>query len=134
MSRWSSIELTSRANQSGRLVVADFARDIPFVPKRTFWVTDVPAGITRGFHAHKTGHQLLVCLSGRVLATLDDGEKLETIVLTNSGPAVWMPNMVWGEQTFLEPNTILLVIASNEYDENDYIRDRSQFASMIQDL
>jgi dTDP-4-dehydrorhamnose 3,5-epimerase-like enzyme len=100
--------------------------------KRVFWVTNVPAGEVRGFHAHRTGNQVLFCLAGAILAKFEDDQGTEVIELLPEGFGVSMKNLVWGEQTFIEPNSVLLVLASNEYDEQDYIRDRAEFEELSQ--
>lgn len=132
MKRWLLHPIEQITGLNGNLRVADFAADFPFTPQRVFWVTNVPAGTTRGFHAHKTGNQILVCLSGRLVAKFYDGRHTEEIELTNATPAVWMKEMVWGEQIFVEENTVLMVLASNSYDESDYIRSRSEFELLSQ--
>lgn len=132
MSSWGEIELPEITSEKGTLKVIESGQSIPFHFKRVFWISGVPHGAERGFHAHKTGHQLLVCLSGEILAKLDDGRNEVHIRLRQGGPGVWVRNMVWGEQLFIEPNSILLVVASNEYDESDYIRNRKEFETLVQ--
>ena len=132
MSICERLHLASSRCVLGILVVADYLIDLPFEPKRSFWVQDVPVGATRGFHAHRTGQQILVCLTGRILAKFTDGYHSAELELSSSETAVWMKNMVWGEQTFVEPKSVLLVLASNPYDESDYIRDRQEFELLAQ--
>lgn len=131
--RWQLIEANVNLSDRGSLHVAQALGNVPFTPVRLFWVTDVPTGLVRGFHAHKNGQQVLFCLSGSIRARFDDGSSSEEIVLTPGGSGVWMKNMVWGEQTFLDPGSILLVLASNEYEETDYIRDREEFDALVQE-
>ncbi len=131
MKTWSKLELQAFSGPNGALSLLPMQSMSGFL-QRVFWVTNVPEGTTRGFHAHKTGHQILICLAGSVSAKFDNGTVSEDILLLPGGMAVWMENMVWGEQTFLEKDSILLVLASNEYDEEDYIRDRNEFEALAQ--
>lgn len=119
-------------DERGNLSVIQEGAALPFTPKRVFWIGSVPIGETRGFHAHRTGQQLLFCLAGEISATFDDGVKSETFSLRPSGHGVWMKMHVWSEQLFLKRDSILLVLASNKFDETDYIRDRDEFNRLAQ--
>ena len=117
-------------DERGALNLLESSKELPFTPRRVFWVVGVPRGSERGFHAHRTGNQLLFCLQGSILLTLKTHAQEETIVLSSEGPGVWMRNMVWGEQTFLTEDAVLLVFASNEFDESDYLRDFEEFLKL----
>lgn len=117
-------------DERGALNLLESGKDLPFNPQRLFWVTGVPKGSVRGFHAHKTGHQLLFCLKGEILLTLRTDVGSESILMGQDSPGVWMKNMTWGEQTFMTEGVILLVIASNVFDESDYIRDFDEFSTL----
>jgi dTDP-4-dehydrorhamnose 3,5-epimerase-like enzyme len=117
-------------DERGALNLLEASKELPFAPQRVFWVTGVPKGSERGFHAHKTGNQLLFCLQGSILLTLKTHSEEEKIVLSAESPGVWMKNMVWGEQTFLTEDSVLLVFASNEFDESDYLRDFEEFLKL----
>jgi dTDP-4-dehydrorhamnose 3,5-epimerase-like enzyme len=114
----------------GYLVPMSFI-EMPFLPVRTFLVGGVPEGTIRGNHAHKTCHQLLVCLTGKVICevTKSDGSS-NSIILSSPTDALHMPPNTWGRQTYIEPGTQLLVFASHEYDETDYIRDWERFLNI----
>lgn len=129
---WELVSPKTFIDSRGTLSVLEGDRNLPFPPQRAFWVCDVPIGETRGFHAHRTGQQLLFCLAGEISATFDDGFKSETLSLRPNGQGVWMKIHVWSEQLFLKPDSILLVLASNEFDESDYIRDRGEFNRLTQ--
>ena len=130
MKRWELIDPARFRDSRGELSVLDLQGGLPFGPKRVFWITDVPAGESRGFHAHRSGQQLLVCLSGSITARVLDGQNEEKFELTVDGPALWMKNLVWGEQTFNEDGSTLLVLASNSFEEADYIRDYESFLEL----
>lgn len=124
---WEIIQPNFFFDERGTLSIIQSQAGLPFLPKRVFWVCGVPEGATRGQHAHRTGQQLLFCLSGEISAMFFDGSIRETALLKPDGIGVWMKSLVWGEQTFLKPDTILLVLASNEFDSSDYIRDKEEF-------
>ena len=111
----------------GYLVPMSFG-EFPFSPVRAFLVGGVPEGTVRGNHAHKTCHQMLVCLSGKVLCevTKSDGSS-HSLLLVSPLTVLHMPPNTWGRQTYVEPNSQLLVFASHEYDESDYVRNWETF-------
>lgn len=115
------------ADNLGALNLIEWPKELPFQPKRVFWVTDVPVASKRGFHAHKTGHQILFCVQGSILLTLRTQFDEESVLLSAGGPGVWMKNLTWGEQTFLSEQAILMVLASNQFEESDYVRDFDEF-------
>ena len=117
-------------DERGALNLLESSKELPFTPRRVFWVAGVPKGSERGFHAHRTGNQLLFCLQGSILLTVKTHAEEETIVLSSEGPGVWMRNMVWGEQKFATEDAVLLVFASNNFDEGDYIRDFDEFSEL----
>lgn len=118
------------ADDRGILNLLESPLELPFVPKRFFWVTGVPKGGERGFHAHKVGMQLLFCLQGSIQVKFKTHDDDESLVLHPESPGVWMKNMVWGEQKFLTEGAILLVVASNKFDESDYVRDFDVFMEL----
>lgn len=115
----------------GSLCFAEYGKELPFIPKRYFVVFDVPSKDVRGEHAHKTLHQLLVCLKGTCSVVVDDGCKREQILLDKPTIGVYLPPLVWGIQYKYAPDAILLVLASDVYDPDDYIRDYDEFLSLI---
>ena len=117
-------------DERGSLNLLEASKELPFLPRRIFWVKGVPKGSERGFHAHRTGNQLLFCLNGSIQLTLKTHSGQESLVLSEESPGVWMKNMVWGEQKFLTDDAVLLVFASNEFDESDYLRDFNEFLEL----
>jgi acetyltransferase-like isoleucine patch superfamily enzyme/dTDP-4-dehydrorhamnose 3,5-epimerase-like enzyme len=116
------------ADIRGLLTAGSFATDrIGFVPRRWFLVYDVPGRDVRGEHAHRTCHQFMVCVSGTVSVMVDDGEHRRQVELTERTIGIHVPPMVWATQYRYEPDSVLLVFASDEYDPDDYIRDYSEF-------
>lgn len=111
----------------GALSVGDFARDLPFAPQRYFLVFDVPTQETRGEHAHRRCHQLLLCVKGSVRVLADDGTHRAEYTLDSPSTAIHLPPMTWGTQYRYSRDAVLLVFASEPYDADEYIRDYATF-------
>lgn len=115
----------------GDLAPLEFARDLPFVPQRSFMVYDVPSTKVRGEHAHLVCQQFLIAARGRLRVLVDDGHNRAEIELTDPTTGLYMPPRIWGSQYHFERDTILLVFASHAYDSADYIRDYSDFRKIV---
>lgn len=111
----------------GHLSFAEFERDLPFIAKRCFWIFDVPSKDVRGEHAHKECHQFLICVSGFVTVMLDDGVNRIEIQLDSPSLGLHIQPGVWGVQYKYSDGAVLVVLASDLYDPNDYIRDYAAF-------
>jgi acetyltransferase-like isoleucine patch superfamily enzyme/dTDP-4-dehydrorhamnose 3,5-epimerase-like enzyme len=118
----------------GNLSVAEYGKDLPFVPKRYFLVFDVPSKEVRGEHAHRNLHQFLVCVKGSCSIVVDDGHKREEFVLDEPNIGLHIPPMVWATQYKYTPDAMLLVLASEAYDADDYIRDYDEFLSALEQV
>ena len=116
------IELSEHKDERGALIPLDFSK-MPFQPCRAFVINDVPAGTTRGRHAHKHGLQFLIRLTGRLLITLRYNGEEQTCVLERSDLGLLVGPGVWSKQTYAEPDTTLLVFASAPYDPASYVID-----------
>lgn len=125
------INLNAFNDFRGNLVVGEFGKEIPFEVKRFFFIFNVPSGEPRGIHAHKECHQLLICVSGSVKAMVDDGEQRKVMFLDNPEVALHMPPMTWGAQYDYSPDAVLLVLASHQYDPNDYIHEYETFVELL---
>lgn len=113
----------------GNLVVGEWAKEIPFEPKRMFMVYDVPSSKVRGAHAHKECHQFLVAAHGSVNVILDDGAKREEYTLSSPTVGIYIRPGVWGIQYKYSNDAVLLVFASHPYEAADYIRDYNEFVA-----
>lgn len=111
----------------GSLVAGEFHSEIPFEPKRYFLVFDVPSSEIRGEHAHRRCHLFLTCVAGDCSLAVDDGERREEFRLDHPTLGVHLPPMVWSTQYRHSSDAILLVLASEHYDPDDYIRDYQEF-------
>lgn len=111
----------------GSLIPLDFDKDIPFKVKRMFYVYGVAGNSVRGKHAHFTTKQVLICLSGVCKIICKDGKKQKTITLEDPTKGIYIPEMLWDEQIYTSPETILLVLSSTLYDRDDYIENWKYF-------
>jgi acetyltransferase-like isoleucine patch superfamily enzyme len=117
----------------GKLTVGELPEGLPFVPKRYYVIYGVPSREVRGEHAHKTLHQFLICLAGECALILDDGDKREEIILDDPSVGLYRPPMIWGVQYKFSQDGVLLVLASEGYDPEDYIRDYDEFLAAVRE-
>jgi UDP-2-acetamido-3-amino-2,3-dideoxy-glucuronate N-acetyltransferase len=114
-------------DERGALSFAEIGGALPFQPRRFFLVHGVPAGASRGGHAHRRCEQYLVAVSGSVAVTLDDGQTRKEYLLERPDQAIHIPAGIWGEQRYQDEQCCLLVLASEPYDPDDYLNDYSEF-------
>lgn len=115
----------------GQLVALEEFKDIPFRIKRVYHMYNTTEGVTRGFHAHKTLQQILGCVYGSCKISLDNGKEKTVVCLDKPNEGLYIPNSMWREMFDFSPDVVLMVLASELYDEKDYIRDYDQFLEFI---
>jgi uncharacterized protein YcfL len=123
----SVIELNKIANRSGNITVIENNVQIPFKIKRIFYLYDVPGGESRGAHAHYNCHQFLIAASGSFEVSLDDGKTQRIVQLNRPYLGLHIPPGIWASEINFSSGSICLVLASELYSTNDYIRDYNQF-------
>jgi UDP-2-acetamido-3-amino-2,3-dideoxy-glucuronate N-acetyltransferase len=121
------LEMPVVSDMRGLLSFGQYDEHLPFPPRRYFVVYDVPGKDVRGEHAHRTLHQLLLCVKGSVSIVLDDGRGRDEVGLDRPQIALYVPPMVWTSQYRYSGDAVLLVLASDVYDADDYIRDYDEF-------
>jgi dTDP-4-dehydrorhamnose 3,5-epimerase-like enzyme len=121
------LDIESRGDERGQLIALENNKNIPFAIKRVYYLTQTREDVARGFHAHKELMQVAVCISGRCLMKLDDGVNQEEVWLDSPVKAILIKKMIWREMHHFSPDCVLLVLASELYDEQDYIRSYSDF-------
>ncbi len=121
------INLPPLGDERGSLVALEAAKTIPFDIQRVYYLFDTKPGVSRGFHAHKKLQQVAVCVTGQCRMVLDDGKERKEVWLDSSVKGIALPPMVWHEMHDFSPDCVLLVLASEHYDETDYIRDYRDF-------
>ena len=125
------IDLPTLGDERGGLIALESNDSVPFEIKRVYYIIDTKKGISRGFHAHKKLKQLVICVSGSCQFVLDDGIKRESVILNDPMQGLLVNKMIWREMHNFSNNCILLVIASQHYCEDDYIRNYQSFLEMI---
>jgi acetyltransferase-like isoleucine patch superfamily enzyme len=124
--------LTSANDMRGSLAAIEFFPECPFSPKRLFVVHNVPSKSVRGEHAHIECHQLLIAVGGSLSVSVDNGKERESVVLDSPSIGLHLPPMTWGSQFSFSLDAILVVLASHEYNESDYIRDYQTFRDLAE--
>lgn len=120
------------SDQRGNLTFIEGARHVPFDIRRTFYVYDIPSGEQRGAHAHHVLHQVIICLSGSLDVQIDDGHRQRVVHLNRPWLGLHVPPMIWAAEGNFDPGTVYVVLASEYYDEQDYIRDYDMFLRLVQ--
>ena len=116
------IKLKRFGGKYGNLVPVEGMADIPFAIKRVYYIYDVPSDIRRGFHSHNKLHQVLICVNGSVKIAVKNGEQEEIIELKDPSEGLYIGPLVWREMYDFSEGAVLLVLASEYYSEEDYIR------------
>ena len=130
-SKTNVIEFVRNADARGTLMVGEYPVSLPFEVLRFFLVKDVPTGETRGDHAHRECHQLLICTAGRVEVIIRARDGSTTVIsLDNADRGLHIPPLVWAQQRYLTPDAMLLVFASHEYENSDYIRNFDEYIAL----
>jgi hypothetical protein len=124
------LELPKITGDNGSLIVAELGAGLPFVASRVFALFEIPSGEARGTHAHRRCAQFLICMRGSVTAIIDDGSRREEVVLDRPTLGLHMPAMTWGTQYNYSEDAMLLVLASDPYDADDYIEDYDEFVAL----
>lgn len=132
MSNWESpeiIDVPALRDDLGSLGVVEKDSPFPFPIKRVYFLYDVPADATRGSHAHKVLNQLIIAISGSLKVQLDDGTSRQEFELTAPDHGLTVPPGYWRTLTDFSPGAAALVLASEVYQPEDYIRDYDEFVA-----
>lgn len=125
------IELKDITDERGSLIAIENLKNIPFEIKRVYYLFNLENDKPRGFHAHKSLKQLIICISGECDFILNNGVSEQTFHLNSPTQAILCESLVWREMINFSSNAILLVLASDFYNEDDYIRDYNVFLDMV---
>jgi len=123
----SVFELPKIKDRAGNITPVHNNIEIPFAIKRVFYLYDIPGGESRGAHAHKECHQFLIAASGNFEVCLDDGRSKKVIQLNRPNIGLHIPPGIWASEVNFSSGSICLVLASHKYNEQDYLRDYSEF-------
>lgn len=125
------IEFQQHGDERGSLVAAEFGKELPFEIKRVYYIYGVGEGVRRGFHAHKELNQLLIAIKGSCSILLDDGESKKVVLLNSPTKGLIVAPGVWHEMFDFSPDAVLISLASEKYDESDYIRNYDVFLEYV---
>ncbi len=125
------IKFTIMGDQRGSLIALEEDKNIPFTIKRVYYIFDTTEDVRRGCHAHRNLEQVLICINGGCRILMDDGENREFLLLNDCSAGLYIGKMIWREMFDFSSDCILMVLASEYYDENDYIRNYEGFLSEI---
>lgn len=128
----SIVELDKHHHEKGNITVVENGVSVPFGIKRVYYLYDVPGGESRGGHAHKDLYQLIVAASGSFTVTLDDGKVKRTFLLNRPYQALMVFPGIWRTLDDFSSGSVCLVLASECYTEDDYIRDYEEFLTYVQ--
>jgi hypothetical protein len=121
------MEFPKISDPRGNLTFLEVDRHVPFAIERVYYLYDVPGGAERGGHAHLGLEQVIIAMSGSFDVVLDDGRERRRFHLNRSYYGLYVCPMIWRELDNFSSGSVCLVLASNKYDEADYIRDYPQF-------
>ena len=115
----------------GQLVALEEFKDIPFEIKRVYYMYDTAQGVHRGFHAHRNLKQILICIHGTCKILLDNGAEKKIVPLEKPYEGLYVASSMWREMYDFSEDAVLMVLASEYYDETDYIRDYDEFLNFV---
>lgn len=121
------IQLPKITDPRGNLTFIEGGNHIPFDIKRVYWIYDVPGGETRGGHAFKEQKELIISLSGSFDVIVDNGKTIEKFSLNRSYYGLYVPSGCWRHMENFSTNALAMVLASTNYNENDYIRNYNEY-------
>ncbi|WP_188822693.1 sugar 3,4-ketoisomerase [Brucella endophytica] len=125
------LKLPSRTDSRGQLVALESKNGLPFDLKRVYYMIGMSPDQPRGYHAHRKLQQLAICLAGSCTFIFDDGQNKHQFRLSKPDEGVYIGRYMWHEMHDISADCILLVLASEEYSEADYIRDYSEFLKEV---
>ncbi|MCX7735825.1 MAG: FdtA/QdtA family cupin domain-containing protein [Candidatus Kapabacteria bacterium] len=128
------ITLPKILDPRGNLTFIESNNQIPFKIERTYWVYDVPGGEFRGGHAYFENEELIIALSGSFDVVLDNGFEKKTFQMNRSYFGLYVPKMIWRHLENFSSNSLCLVLASQIYNEKDYIRDYNEFLKLAKGI
>ncbi|HEY4650799.1 MAG TPA: FdtA/QdtA family cupin domain-containing protein [Pontibacter sp.] len=114
----------------GLLTSTQLAQKLPFTVRRVFWIQDTPPDKVRGHHANKTTREVLIALTGSIHVKAETSSGKQEFLLSSASQGLYIPALCWTELTFTT-GTIALCLASTDYDEQDYVRNYTEFKQLM---
>ena len=132
MKKYKLINFKTLGDERGSLIAIEQGHNAPFEIKRGYYIFDTKDGVERGFHAHINLKQICIAVKGSCNFVLDDGRKREEIKLDNPNQGLFIEGLIWREMKDFSSDCVLVVLASEHYDESDYIRDYKIFKKEVE--
>ena len=126
------VDFKTLGDERGSLIAIEEGYNAPFQIKRVYYIFDTQQGVERGFHAHVNLKQIAIVVKGSCTFILDNGTKREEIELNNPTQGLLIEGLIWREMKNFSADCVLVVLASEHYDESDYIRDYNKFLEEVQ--
>ena len=127
MKKINNYDYKYHSDKYGKLIALESNKDIPFDIKRVYYIYEVESNVRRGFHSHKELEQVLVCVHGSVKILLKTPNEEKIVLLDKPSKGLYIGTDIWREMYDFENETVLMVLASDYYDENDYIRNYKDY-------
>lgn len=132
MTSYKLVDFKTLGDERGSLIAIEEGYNAPFDIKRVYYIFDTKDGVERGFHAHINLKQICIAVKGSCTFVLDNGAKREEIKLNNPNQGLFIEGLIWREMKDFTPDCVLVVLASEHYDEGDYIRDYQIFKKEVE--
>lgn len=124
------VKLAVFSDSRGELVSLESGRNVPFDIRRVYYLYGTNSGVARGFHAHRALKQVAIAVHGSCRFVLDNGMAREEVILSDPSQGLLVDSFIWREMHDFSDDCVLMVLANQPYDENDYIRDYDDFLKM----
>lgn len=131
MNGYKIVDFKTLGDERGSLIAIEQGYNTPFEIKRVYYIFDTKKDVERGFHAHINLKQMAIVVKGSCTFVLDNGKTREEIKLNNPNQGLFIEGLIWREMKDFSPDCVLLVLASEYYDESDYIRDYDFFLKRV---
>ena len=131
MTSYKILDFKTLGDERGSLIAIEEGYNAPFDIKRVYYIFDTKEGVERGFHAHIDLKQIAIVVKGSCTFVIDDGKEKEEIKLDNPNKGLFIEGLIWREMKNFSSDCVLVVLASEHYDESDYIRDYNKFLKEV---
>ena len=125
------VDFKTNGDERGSLIALEENYNIPFDIKRVYYIFDTKKGVIRGYHAHINLKQMAIAVKGSCTFILDNGKTREEVILDTPDKGLLIEGLIWREMKHFSADCVLVVLANEYYDENDYIRDYQKFNDLV---
>lgn len=132
MASYKLVDFKTLGDERGSLIAIEEGYNTSFEIKRVYYIFDTKKDVERGFHAHIDLKQIAIAVKGSCTFVLDNGMDKEDIILNNPNKGLLIEGLIWREMKNFSEDCVLLVLASEHYDENDYLRDYNEFLKKVE--